>query len=143
MSLKYITQLGKTEFIELINFCIEGQNRRGQEKGTFSQEQLVSDVTVYDEIDRRDGDGKRYYFVCSFDGARVLNSYEVRDFSMTISDGGFYGIVTAADYTDDMREFMAKRFGKPYIKSLYQHQVSRAEKEMNRLLDVLPKEKKL
>lgn len=143
MELEYITRLGESGFIELINFCIAKQNERNMERGKFVQESVVSGVTINDEPDRRDLAGERYFWVRSFDGNRVLNGYVVKDFDMAIDNVGAYGRETAADYTASMREFMTKRFGKEYIKAVYKHLVLEAEKEMNRLLDTLPKEKRL
>lgn len=143
MELGYITRLGKTEFIDLINFCITKQNEKNVERGSFSLDTTVSSVVVHDESDRRDLAGERYFWVCSYDGARVLNGYVIKDFDMAIDNIGINGRETATDYTASMREFLTKRFGKEYIKAVYQHQVQEAEKEMNRLLECLPKEKRI
>lgn len=143
MELSYITRLGKTEFIDLINFCITKQNEKNVERGSFSSDTTVSNVVVHDEPDRRDLAGERYFWVCSYDGVRVLNGYVIKDFDMAIDNVGINGRETAADYTASMREFLTKRFGKEYIKAVYQHQVQEAEKEMNRLLECLPKEKRI
>lgn len=143
MELNYITQLGEQDFVELINFCIERQNKKYQKDGFPSHISSIGEVSIHGEIDRRDFEGNRYFWVCTFDGARVFDSYIVRDFNMEIASIGSYGRHVLVDYTTDMREFMAKRFGKEYIKSLYQYQVSEAEKEMKRLMGCLPKEKKI
>ena len=143
MELEYITRLGENDFIELINFCIAKQNKKNIERGLFSSESTVSGVVIHDELDRSDLAGERYFWVCSYDGARVLDGYVVKDFDLAIDNVGASGRETAADYTASMREFMTKRFGKGYIEAVYKHQVLEAEKEMNRLLECLPKEKRI
>ncbi len=143
MELNYVTRLGEQGFIDLINFCITKQNDRNLESGFLVKDSTVSSVRIHDEMDRRDLDGDRYLWVCSFDGVKVLDGYVVKDFDMAIDNTGLCGRATATDYTASMREFMAKRFGKEYIKAVYAHQMLKAEKEMNRLLGCLPKEKKI
>lgn len=143
MELRYITRLGELDFIELINFCIAKQNKRNMERGSSISDLAASSVVIHDEPDRRDLAGERYFWVCSYDGARVLDGYVIKDFDMAIDNVGVNRRETAADYTASMREFMTKRFGKEYIKAVYEHQVLEAEKEMNRLLECLPKEKRI
>lgn len=143
MELEFITKLGEQGFIELINFCIQKQNQRYQEDGIASRIYSVNRIIMHDEIDRKDLDGNRYFWICSFYNERVLNSYRIKDFEMTVDNIGLYGRNIAIDYTKDMREFMAKRYGKEYIKAFFKHQTAETEKEMHRLLDSLEKEKKI
>lgn len=143
MELEFITRLGEQGFIELINFCIEKQNKRYQEEGISTQIFPIDGVVIHNELERKDLNGNYYIWVCSFYGERALSSYTIKDFYMNVDNIGLYGRSTAINYTTDMREFMAKLFGKEYIKALFQYQTSEAEKEMNRLLDCLSKEKKI
>ena len=143
MELSYVIQLGKQDFIDLINFCIEKQKERNVESGMFAPDVTVNGVTIHDEVERGDRVGDRYLWVSSYDCAKVLDGYVVKDFDMAIDNIGVYGRATATDYTASMREFMARRFGKEYIKAVYQYEVSKAEKEMEHLLNCLPKEKKI
>lgn len=141
MELDFITRLEEQDLIELINFCIKKQNEKYQEVGFAKWICLIDNIVVYNEINRKDVEGNCYFWICTFNGARVLDNYRIKDFEMMVDNIGLYGRNIAIDYTQYMREFMAKHFGKEYIQALFQYQTKQAEKEMQRLLDVLGKEK--
>lgn len=128
MELNYFKQLTEEEIVEMINFCIASKN---EESLDIDKRLEIDTVNISCEEDRVDLNGKRYARVLTAkeEGNVILSCYRATDFTLSTDDISCF----PASYDEEMKMYMSKRFGAPYLQALYAHRLVEANEEIAKL----------
>lgn len=139
MDLKFINELTDEEWIALINFSTQHYRKKNEMK----LPRAATWVKVSKEPDRKDLNGDRYALISSGDGIRILDSYRANDFCFSTHNVGLYGEYPPTVLDQELRIFLATRFGENYLKELASYFQKKADEELAMLAEytTLAKEK--
>ena len=115
----YLDRLSNEDFVCLINLCLFGS----PDVSEIDEDRMMDLALVADEEDRRLINGDRYFWIRGVrrgEIPRFNGDFKATDFWMSSS------AQDQTDYTNILREFLARKFGAEYLDSLYAYHVNRA-----------------
>ena len=113
----FLDRLSNEDFVYLINLCINGEI----EISDLDENSIVDLALVADEEDRKLVNGDRYFWLRGVRRGEIpkfLGEFKATDFWMASVSGD------SKDYSNILREFLARKFGSEYLDSLYQYHVN-------------------
>lgn len=141
--MKYLEQLNEVEIVGLINFCIRRKNEKIESE--VDKQVEINFVTIYNEEDRVDEQGERYVRVetsALYDNnlglVNLLYNYRLTDFSLKI-DRSYHFKDNC--YDEELKEFMALRFGESYLQDLFNLRLENANVEYEKLTEYVRQRK--
>lgn len=141
--MKYLEQLNEVEIVELINFCIRRKNEKIESE--VDKQVEINFVTIYNEENRIDEHGERYVRVetsalydYNLGLVNLLYNYLLTDFSLKIDRSYHF---KDNSYDEELKEFMALRFGESYLQDLFNLRLENANVEYEKLNEYIRQRK--